>query len=692
MPLLSQYTRIGCAVVFIFSSPAIFSNEAASELDDVTELSTISVQGQQDSGPEISTQKLLLVPGSGGDPMKAIESLPGVVLDGDQGEPAVRGSSPEDNYYQTDHMPVGYLFHTMGDSIFNPNIIEEFSLHAGAWDSQYSDAIGSVLDTRLRDPYAEPITTTVDLSFLRAGILVEGSVTENSAFYAAWREGLLDWYFDNIKVDEEDIAITQVPKYNDYQLKYHYRLSPVSNLKFLAIGARDTIEIEIGEDFDEAGKEPDLVGEARFHGAFNSQGVTYDTLLPNGISLLVVTSRLEQEFEYKIGTLFKIDASKEEHRLKTHLIVPLQNGDAVRFGVELSENIMNYDGEGKYDPCNDDLEFCGPNAVEQVITFRDRLTLNSVRSHVAYDWLVTPMWQVTVGLADVNDRYLNEHLTEPRVSSRYELSPNWTLTAAVGKHSQMPREFFAIVKDIGNPNLDMPNSEHYVLGFEYSWDDIVSAKLEAYYKDLHDLVISNPQYDEDNTQEEYINGASGHAYGLEFLVNKNLSNNWYGWLSVAYSKAKREYDHSGQQFTYSYDRPWIINLVSSYKLDEKITLGAKWRYQSGNLVTPITGGVPLDEDGNVVDNPQKGADGKYTNVYVWDPIEGEINSERLPAKHTLDLRVDYKKSEMTDIYFEIINAYNRRNTTEYEYSDDYATRDPVSELETLFSVGAKWTF
>ena len=126
---------------------------------------------------------------------------------------------------------------------------------------------------------------------------------------------------------------------------------------------------------------------------------------------------------------------------------------------------------------------------------------------------------------------------------------------------------------------------------------------------------------------KYINGAGGHAYGLEFLLNKNLTDKWYGWMSVAYSKTKREYDASDERFT-----------------------------------------------------------------YLYDPSEGRINSERLPAKHGLDFRIDYKKSEMTDVYFEIINAYSHQNITEYEYSDDYSTREGVSELETLFSIGAKFTF
>ena len=130
-------------------------------------------------------------------------------------------------------------------------------------------------------------------------------------------------------------------------------------------------------------------------------------------------------------------------------------------------------------------------------------------------------------------------------------------------------------------------------------------------------------------------------------------------------------------------------------------MGIKWRYQSGSLFTPISGGTAVYQCGDGFSEDAGSAecvgvvelDGDNNPVpYLYDPIEGKINSERLPGKHSLDLRIDYKKSEMTDIYFEIINAYSNQNITEYEYSDDYSTREAVSELETLYSLGAKFTF
>lgn len=679
---------------------------AAEQADDqdVAELSTISVQGQKDTGPKISTKKLLKVAGSGGDPLKAIEALPGVILgDDDDGEPAVRGSSPEDNYYQTDNLPVGYLFHIMGDSTYNPDTIEEFSLKAGAWDSQYGDAIGAVLDTQLRDPYQEDITTVVDVSFLRAGILVEGGLTENSAFYASWREGLLDWYVDSIDEPDEDIAITQVPKYNDYQLKYQYRVSETSNFKIIALGARDSVEVELGEDFEEASKEPGLVGQAKYDGYFNTQGMTFDTVLDDGTTALFVLSHKEQDTKLKIGSLFDILATSNDLRFKTMFETPLENGDQLRTGTELVQNTVRYNAQGIFSPCNDDLEICDPTSTGKNESIADTIVMERARAFAVYDWMVNPFWEISTGLNLVNNMHLNDYAFEPRVASRYEINPTWTYTAAIGQHSQNPRDFFATLKDVGNPDLNMPTSRHFVTGFEYTLNDSISAKLETYYKTLDGLVISNPDYDEDDNPNalKYINGAKGHAYGLEFLLNKNLTDKWYGWMSVAYSKTKRKNDLTGESFTYSYDRPWVMNMVASYEWSKKTTVGFKWRYQSGSLQTPILGGVAVYKCGDGYSENASSAE--CTGVvetdadnnpvpYLYDPIEGKINSERLPGKHSLDLRIDYKKSEMTEVYFEIVNAYSNQNISEYEYSDDYSSREPVSELETLYSLGAKFTF
>ena len=85
-PLRSINKKTQILIVSMLSAISIqtqaMESDKALDSQDVTELSTINISGQQQQGPKISTDKLLRVPGAGGDPLKAIEALPGVVLGG----------------------------------------------------------------------------------------------------------------------------------------------------------------------------------------------------------------------------------------------------------------------------------------------------------------------------------------------------------------------------------------------------------------------------------------------------------------------------------------------------------------------------------------------------------------------------------------------------------------------------------
>lgn len=691
--------------------------------EDVNELSTVSVSASKNNGPEITTDKLLKVPGAGGDPLKAIEALPGVVLGGfgPFAIPAVRGSNPFDNIYITDFLPVGYVFHNDGNSTYNDNLIENFALKAGAWDAQYNNAMGAVLATKLRDPYIEPTTTTIDLSLLRAGALVEGAISDDSAFYASYRQSLLEFYVENF-IDEDELTFTEVPKNSDYQLKYLWQPSSTSNLRLVATGAQDSVGLEFGPENKAQETEPGLEGGIDADTYYHNQGIIYDALLKGGVSTIMSLSRKEEDASFSIGSLFNLDAVNYEYRFKNYYNVPLDNGDTFRLGIDLSSTEIDYRAGGLYTPCNEDTgDQCPPFSVGIPFDNEDTLTINGRYAFVAYDWMVTPNWDLTLGLGNSYNDFSEENNFEPRIESRYKLTEDTTLTAAYGQHGQFIREFRFIADEIGNPELDFPTSDHYVLGFEHQFDDSLSAKVELYYKDIQNLVIANPELTElspedqeafvngtlDNPPAPYINGSTGQAYGLELLINKNLTDKWFGWLSVAYSKTKRKNDISGVEIDYGYDRPWVVNLVAAYQKNENTSYGFKWRYQSGNLVTPVVLGgnhVAYYEctspgESNLYLSDTSQAPAAYTcvteapqNVYVYDPEEGAPNSERLPAYHRLDFRLDHKTSKRSSVYFEVINLYNRLNVSDYEYNKEYTEREEVESLPIIFSFGAKMVF
>ena len=209
------------------------------------ELEPVRVTSGKDPLTSITPEKLMRLPGSGNDPLRAIEALPGVTFSNSRSsEPAVRGSSPDDNRYFIDFIPVRNIFHFDGTSLLNDNVIDGFSLEAAAFDAQYNDATGAIISATSRAPYSDRSQAILDFSFLKAGILLETPIDENQGVYLSVRQSLLHFYIENF-LDDEEFEFTTVPEYYDYQGKYHIRLNDTDTLTFQAIGSRD----KAGPDF-----------------------------------------------------------------------------------------------------------------------------------------------------------------------------------------------------------------------------------------------------------------------------------------------------------------------------------------------------------------------------------------------------------------------------------------------------------
>ncbi|WP_143871001.1 TonB-dependent receptor plug domain-containing protein [Catenovulum sediminis] len=168
----------------------------------------IEVVATRPQGIMLTSKQIVTMPGGLGDPLKAIDALPGVVLatpssGGPVAQPAIRGSSPLDNQYLSDFLPVGYVFHQDSLSTINPELMSGFELKTSGWSGRYNDAIGGVIETQLRDPSFEERQLVLDLSMIRSGVLFESPLANNAGFYLSYRESLVHNFVDDIIEDEE---------------------------------------------------------------------------------------------------------------------------------------------------------------------------------------------------------------------------------------------------------------------------------------------------------------------------------------------------------------------------------------------------------------------------------------------------------------------------------------------------------
>ena len=632
-------------------------------------LAPVVVTGRREANPVsrsvLTGDELRTVPGTGGDPMKVLHSLPGVtVADDSSSAPAVRGSRPDDNAYYIDFLPVGYLFHVGGlVSVVHSDLVSQFELYSAAFGPEYSDAIGAVLDVTLRNPRTDRLGGTLDVSLLGADFLVEGPVNDKQSFYFAVKRSYLDLLIDTVE-DKDSGVIVTVPRYHDYQGKYLWKLSDEHQLSFHATGASDHLDFKIPPTAGLARQEPVLAGDSAFDTSYATQAVVWDADFGRSMSNKLALGHTLDTNDSAVGSAARVEARSHTTFLREQFKFKPGADHEASVGGSLQSIKLDYDIDVQDAHCTEFDPACDYTSADRKHV-TGGIDANVTNLYAKNRWQATPDWAFTTGVHSTHDGYLNRRYTEPRLGAEWKWSKRTLFTAGWGRHNQFPAGD-QVIGGLGNPGLWHLRATHSVLGVSQQLDEGWSWRVEAYRKKFSDFVIADPALN-------YANGASGESRGLELLLKKEATSKLSGWFSLSLSRARRQNDRTGQEFPFDFDQPVIASLVAQYKLSDRWLLGNRWSYHTGSPDTPIIGADTYP-------------DGRPR------PIYGGLNSERLPAYHRLDLRGDFILSPRFRVYGEVINAYARKNISGYSYTADYSARQDVRQLPFLVSFGVLYKF
>ena len=668
---VSQYNHLLLLVTLIGAGNCL--------AEDATTLESIPVDRQTEPVTElpmgigISGETLSTAPGSGGDPLRGLQAVPGMVFNEDESaEPAVRGSRPGDNYFQTDFSPASYLFHFGGAiSVYHADLIESFSIYPSAYGPEFSGVTGGVFDVTLRDPATDRWQTTLDISFLQAGFLTEGPVNERQSFYLAARRSYLDLLVEDQIDEEEGVTFTDFPNYTDYQAKYVWKASPDSTLRFSANGATDDADLTLSEDNEDVVTDPVFAGRIYEATRFNGQSLMWDSKVSDTLSIKSVLAHNQFDSEAQIGAAGAIDVREDSWLLKSHATLQINDNHTLKFGAEYSRDNTAFDIDFNAPTCTEfepDCLFTGAERLEVT----ERAKINTVRAFVKDTWEVNDRLTLIPGVALQREDYLDSSFIEPRLAVEYALTDDLLLTAGLGVYHQMP-DIDQVNKVFGNPDLEFLRAQHTSIGLQKEWPGGWSVSTELYHNRMTDLVTSD-----DATR--YSNNGEGSATGIDTLVRKQLTDKLSGWLSLSISDATRTDRRSGREFDFSYDQPVNASLVANYEISPRWSVGAKLWAHSGAPYTPVTGATP-DPD----------VEGLYRPEYA------ELNSARLPAFRRLDLRIERniqhrKPHRKTQAYLELLNVLDNSNISGYSYNADYSVRTAEEQLPRFVGFGVKTSF
>ncbi len=629
-------------------------------------LEEVEVEGEKTpktvSRKSLQAQEITRLPGTGGDALRALPAIPGIGVANDfSGALYIRGGSDSDNLYYFDRVPVGYPYHFGGlVSSLSSEILERIDVYAGGYGAEYGVDSQAVIDIYSQSESPADLRGKFNLNLLYSEGLLQGTVGDNGFWYAAGRRSYIDLFIGSLAFDAG--AITAFPRFWDYQVKGGYNFNPKHQFSFNVFASGDRFALTLdGEEVDQ-----DFQGDTSFESGFEGAGLHLRSFLSERLTSYLSLTRSKFLFDINFGPTLSLAIDAPDYVLREDLIYELTPKHRIETGV-----ILGYEPgrvTGTFARIPDEGE------VDYDIRFQEWVPLDETVRGQRYEgylqdrWSVLPFLSVVFGLRVDYFNRVGEVSVQPRGSVLLELPNRSELQFAYGIYEQAPLPP-QLSTTIGNPDLSASSASHYILELKQEFSADTEIKMAAYYKDLTGIVTLDEE-------AVYLNQGTGYAQGTEVFLRHRRDDQFFAWISYAYSLSKRR-DRPGDPYRfYTFDQTHVATLAASYNLTPTWEVGAKWQYRSGNPYTPVVDAVQET-------NPRNGE-----TIYL--PVYAETFSDRLPAYHRLDLRV----SKVFQVggwklgaFLELLNVYNRKNLLDYSYNDDYSERQDAYQLPIIPYLG-----
>lgn len=690
-------------------------------------------------------------PGSAMDVQRVIQNLPGVASSTDNiNELIVRGGAPFENLTVMEYMEIPSInhypnqFNSAGPiNMVNIDLVEDVQFSSGGFGAQYGDKSSSVMDITIREgDRNKAFASNTGFNMAGIGTLMEGRLADGrGSWILSARQSLLE-FVDKI-VGISAISLTAIPKYWDAQTKIVYDLTPTQKLAFNGIFGDSRISIE-GDpkktdeqraDRIDSSAVDDIASRSRQYAVglnlkslWGKEGYSVLSLYASGtISKVRVLENFTrgvygsggEVLSYtKLNAREVFNSSSDEQYVAARydIFYQVHPQHDLMIGGQI-QTTNRWKNEARYYSDTTRYFMQALGTWTGPITFPNGLIENSMGLgdasklyvYLTDKYRISPRFNVTLGLRYDYFSYSKQGQLSPRLSVSYEvLPPLTTISLAGGEYWQsQPFPYYSDNRNIGY-NKYLPNSKatHLVLSLQHIVDDGIKLSVEAYYKKFRNVVASEEfVYSAIDTFRSDRNLAIGErkSYGVELFLQKKQVQNYYGTVSISYSKTEDldpRIPKLEDTYRSEYDYPVIVSTVAGLvvkrarswlnempffikyplcilPLSDEMEVSFRYRYQTGRPYTPS------DFSRSV----QKREGGMKWSSGAWQSSQ-RVNSERFPDYSRLDLQWIsrfYMQHWNINVYIALMNVMNTKNVFYYEHRSD-GTRETVYQF-SFFPVG-----
>ena len=640
---------------------------AAPRLPDATSITN-------PAAPVLTGAAIAAAPGALEDVFRAFQAQPGIAASQDnRNDLLVRGGGAIENQTRIDGFDVPNPNHFGaqggsggGLSMIPPTLIDVGTIEAGGFSVSFGERMSSVADIALRA--AKPDRLHGMFGFGVGGAMgeVERPFGDNKgSWVVSARRSLLELTFH-----EQGSEV--VPKYSDALVRVERRVGDRQTLKFLGIGANDSVDIEdFGSGTDQV-KGSEWVGLA---------GLRLDSAWSDTTASTVVASISTSELDATSWNKTIVDGLdrgrdvdirfRSEIRRRHTWLGDVLAGVAVK-AFTFDYELLAYGVWTAYSPSSEN------------ISSKSRHSFADVAGYVETTMPLGGRGLVSAGVRV--DRWGASATTtaSPRVKADYQLGPRVRLVANWGVYRQgVPYIWMASAP--GNVSLVPIASVQGGGGIDLEVRNGVRVGIEGFDKQYHNYpidrlapghVLVDAAADfESPFVGQLTSGGKVHAQGIDSVVMARLGShlqavaNYSYWrvsqmgLDDVWRRAAHELRHQARvELSYTHQGNWAASL--------------RWRYVSGHPYTPFDPKASIK-----------------VGRAVYDLTK--INAVEYPPYHRLDVRVDKTLTRgraATSLYFEVDNLYDRDNLLVYQWSRTLRGPKPTYQWGRTFIGGLRVEF
>ncbi|MEN0045762.1 MAG: TonB-dependent receptor [Bacteroidota bacterium] len=531
----------------------------------------------------ITIEETFRYPATFYDPARMMTLYPGVANVNNQSNAiSVRGNSPNFNQWRLEGVEIVNPNHTPnagtfsdritqsagGVNILSAQLLDYSSFLTSAYPAQYGNALGGILDMKLRKGNDEQHEFVGQIGLIGLDVAAEGPISKKSkaSYLVNYRYSTIGLLSDlGVDVGDEDIS------FQDFSLNLSFPTKKVGDFTLFGVwGASDNVFITDRDStlWEENKDQFDIIFDSRTviaggthsirvgERGFWKTSLAFSELRSNRTSTFVPSATLSSSDQQKI----------QKTSLHTYYSNQISGQSNLRVGVTTTNHDFNVQLEPEEPLASINIDRSGI----------------LVQPYVSWQNQFSNGLNLNLGLTYSHFSLSKSNAVEPRVTLDYRLKSDQRISLTYGLHSQTqipelyePRLCFSGGSCDRNL-LNLTKAHHFVLGYQRQFSSTTTLGIEAYYQYLFDVPVSTfstasaINFLEIDRFYDLENGGNGRNVGVELNFQKILTDNYYILANATVFDSRYDLD---SPFGSGLDTRWNGNYIFNF------TGGKEWKKQ-----------------------------------------------------------------------------------------------------------------